>query len=247
MVDTCPNFGENEIVQLSSILAKLEQSKSRYGLLDLLHKCEPNDYDTLHDILKEWTIGMAKLVLDEIQNRLKLIGELRTKLKEVGVDEVHELQPLFERGLWMFGAQFESIEFTSNKGMTNVIKTIFKDEDGKGTRNRPDFVALPDSSVGFYARASYNEDYDEDGVEHLVIIDLKTTGLALGSKEKDQVWKYVKELREKGYLKKHTVLMDLSWETRLNQVRMTLQRMVKKSKFHPCYMTPSSLGLRSAF
>lgn len=204
VVDTCPNFGENEIVQLSSILAKLEQSKSRYGLLDLLHKCEPNDYDTLHGILNEWTIGMAKLVLDEIQNRLKLIGELREKLKEVGVDEVHELQPLFERGLWMFGAQFESIEFTSNKGMTNVIKTIFKDEDGKGTRNRPDFVALPDSSVGFYARASYDENHDEDGVEHLVIIDLKTTGLALGSKEKDQVWKYVKELREKGYLKKYT-------------------------------------------
>lgn len=204
VVDTCPNFGENEIVQLSNILAKLEQSKSRYGLLDLLHKCEPNDYDTLHDILKEWTIGMAKLVLDEIQNRLKLIGELRTKLKQVGVDEVHELQPLFERGLWMFGAQFESIEFTSNKGMTNVIRTIFKDENGKGTRNRPDFVALPDSSVGFYARASYDENHDEDGVEHLIIIDLKTTGLALGSKEKDQVWRYVKELREKGYLKKHT-------------------------------------------
>lgn len=204
VVDTCPNFGENEIVQLSSILAKLEQSKSRYGLLDLLHKCEPNDYDTLHDILKEWTIGMAKLVLDEIQNRLKLIGELRTKLKEVGVDEVHELQPLFERGLWMFGAQFESIEFTSNKGMTNVFKTIFKDGSGKGTRNRPDFVALPDSSVGFYARPSYDENHDEDGVEHLVIIDLKTTGLALGSKEKDQIWKYVKELREKGYLKNYT-------------------------------------------
>ena len=70
VVDTCPNFGETEIVQLSSILAKLEQSKSRYGLLDLLHKCGSNDYDTLHDILQKWTIGMAKLVLDEIQNRL---------------------------------------------------------------------------------------------------------------------------------------------------------------------------------
>ena len=143
-------------------------------------------------------------IFDEIKNRLKLIGELRIKLKQVGVDEVHELQPLFERGLWMFGAQFESIEFTSNKGMTHVIKTIFRDVDGKGTRNRPDFVALPDSSVGFYARASYDENHDEDGVDHLVIIDLKTTGLALGNKEKDQVWKYVKELREKGYLKKYT-------------------------------------------
>ncbi|MBH9577069.1 ATP-binding protein [Inhella proteolytica] len=205
VVDLCPNFGENEIVQLSTILAKLEQAKSRYGLLDLLHRCDANDYDSLHAILAEWTIGMAKLVLDEIQNRLKLIGELRTKLKQVGLDEVHELQPLFERGLWMFGAQFDSIEFTSNKGMTTVIKTIFKDEDGKGSLRRPDFVALPDSSVGFYARASYDEEsHDEDGVEHLVIIDLKTTGLALGSREKDQVWKYVKELRARGYLRKTT-------------------------------------------
>ena len=204
VVDTCPHFGENEIVQLSSILAKLEKAKSRYGLLDLLHKCEPNDYDTLHSILNEWTIGMAKMVLDEIQNRLKLIGELRCKLQVAGIDEVHELQPLFERGLWMFGAHFESIDFTSNKGMTHVIRSIFKDAQGKGTRNRPDFVALPDSSVGFYARPSYDENHDEDGVEHLVIVDLKTTGLALGGKEKDQVWKYVKELRAKGYLRKIT-------------------------------------------
>jgi len=204
VVDTCPNFGENEIVQLTAILAKLEKSKSRYGLLDVLHKCDPSDYDSLHEILSQWTIGMAKIVLDEIQNRLKLIGELRMKLKEVGVDEVHELQPLFERGLWMFGAQFESIDFTSNVGMTQVIKTIFKDSSGKGTRNRPDFVALPNSSVGFYARPSYDENYDENGIDHLVIIDLKTTGLYLGGKEKDQVWKYVKELRAKGYLKKHS-------------------------------------------
>lgn len=201
VVDACPNLGETEIVQLTTILAKLEQSKSRYGLLDVLHKCEPNDYDNLHEILTEWTIGMAKLVLDEIQNRLRLICELRIKLQQVGIDEVHELQPLFERGLWMFGAQFESIDFTSNVGMTQVIKSIFKDKAGKGTRNRPDFVALPDSSVGFYARPSYDENHDEDGVAHLVIIDLKTTGLALGIKEKGQVWKYVKELRARGYLK----------------------------------------------
>lgn len=204
VIETCPNFGENEIVQLTTILTKLEQSKSQYGLLDVLHKCGPDDYDNLHEVLTQWTVSMAKLVLDEIQNRLKLIGELRMKLKQVGVDEVHELQPLFERGLWMFGAQFESIDFTSNVGMTQVIKTIFKDISGKGSLNRPDFVVLADASVGFYARPSYNENHDEDGVDHLVILDLKTTGLPLGSKEKNQVWKYVKELRERGYIRKHT-------------------------------------------
>ena len=204
VVDTCPNFGELEIVQLSGILAKLEQAKSRYGLLDLLHKCDPKDYDTLHDIMKEWTIKMAKLVLDEIQNRLKLISELRAKLQVAGIDEVHELQPLFEKGLWMFGAQFESIEFTSNKGMTNVIRNLFGDTSAKGSRNRPDFVALPDSSVGFYARSSFDDDFNENGIEHVVIVDLKTTGLAMGSKEKDQVWKYVKELRGGGHIRSTT-------------------------------------------
>lgn len=204
VVDTCPNFGEQEILQLSSILTKLEKSKSRYGLLEVLHNQDPNDLDALHEVLTKWTVGMAKLVLDEIENRLRLINELKIKLQVVGIDEVHELQPLFEKGLWMFGAQFESIEFTSNKGMTSVMRQLFGDKKVKGTRNRPDFVVLPDSSVGFYARPSYDEDYNEDGVEHVVIVDLKTTGLPLGSVEKEQVWKYVKELKAKGHIKKTT-------------------------------------------
>lgn len=204
VVDNCPNLGEQEIVQLSSILTKLEKSKSRYGLLEILHNQEPHDLDALHEVLVQWTIGMAKIVLDEIQNRLKLIAELKAKIQIAGIDEVHELQPLFEKGLWMFGPQFESIEFTSNRGMTTVIRDLFRDKSGKGTLNRPDFVVLPDCSVGFYARSSYDDDYNEDGVEHVVIVDLKTTKLTLGSKEKEQVWKYVKELKNKGYIKKST-------------------------------------------
>lgn len=204
VVDNCPNFGEQEIVQLSSILAKLEKSKSRYGLLEILHNQDPHDLDALHEVLTQWTIGMAKIVLDEIQNRLRLISELKAKIQIAGIDEVHELQPLFEKGLWMFGAQFESIEFTSNRGMTTVIREIFGDKAGKGSMNRPDFVILPDCSVGFYGRSSYDDDYNEDGVEHLIIVDLKTTRLPLGSKEKEQVWKYVKELKAKGYIRNAT-------------------------------------------
>lgn len=203
VVEKCPNFGEAEVSQLTGILTKLEQSQTRYGLLELLHGCEPSDYDKLHEILGQWTIGMAKAVLDEIKTRLKLISELRIKTKKIGIDEVHELQPLFERGLWMFGPQFESIEYTSNVGMTKVIQKLFKNPEGKGTRNRPDFVALPDGSVAFYGRPSFDEEFEQDGIDHVVIVDLKTTGLPLGSAEKDQVWRYVKELRARGVLKAH--------------------------------------------
>lgn len=204
VIENCPNFGDQEVVQLSSILANMEKAKSQYGLLEILHNQSPNDIDALHDVLTKWTISMAKIVLDEIQNRLKLINELKIKVKNKGINEVHELQPLFEKGLWMFGAQFESIEFTSNNGMTSVIRKLFDDKFGKGSLNRPDFVILPDCSVGFYGRSSYDEEYNEDGIAHVVIVDLKTTGLSLGSKEKEQVWKYVKELKAKGYIKPST-------------------------------------------
>lgn len=38
---------------------------------------------------------------------------------------VQELQPLFKRGLWIFGPEFETIEFTSNVGMTKVVQNCF--------------------------------------------------------------------------------------------------------------------------
>jgi hypothetical protein len=204
VVDNCPNFGEQEIYQLTSILAKLEKTKSRYGILEILHNQNPDDIDSLHEVLTQWSIGMAKIVLDEIQNRLKLISELKIKLNIDRIDELRELQPLFEKGLWMFGPQFESIEFTSNRGMTTIIRELFKDKNGKGSLNRPDFVVIPDGSVGFYARSSYDDDFNENGFEHVIIIDIKTTKLPIGSTEKEQVWKYIKELKSKGYIKKST-------------------------------------------
>ncbi|UUZ73231.1 ATP-binding protein [Polaromonas sp. P1(28)-8] len=200
VVDTCPNFGEQEIVQLTSILAKLEKSKSQYGLLEILHNQDPHDLDALHEVLSQWTIGMAKVVLDEIQGRLKVIHELRIKIQVAGIDEVKELQPLFAKGLWMFGDKFESIHFTSNKGMTTVIRELFDGKAEKASLNRPDFVIRGDGSTGFYSLPSYNEEHQEVGVGHLVIVDLKTTKLSLGSKEKEQIWKYVKELKKKGHI-----------------------------------------------
>ena len=94
--------------------------------------------------------------------------------------------------------------FCLDRGVHLIIRELFGDNASKGSRNRPDFVVLPDSSVGFYARSSFDEDYNENGVEHVVIVDLKTIGLPLGSKERNQVWKYVKELKAKGHIKPTT-------------------------------------------
>lgn len=199
VIDKCPNISTHEVEQVASILAKLELSTSQYGLLHKLHEMPPGDLDQLDTLLSDWTVRTARIALDEIQTRLKLIDELDTKLRNEAMDEVADLQPLFERSLWVFGPEFESIEFTSNRGMTEVIRKFFGASQA-GSRNRPDFVMVPDGSVGFYTRDAFDGTHEVAGVAHLVIAEIKKVGVTIGSEQKTQAWKYVKELMQKGLL-----------------------------------------------
>lgn len=205
IVKDCPTLNESTLYHLANILIKLEKSSNKFNLLQKLSTYHENDLDNLYSILDDWGIDMAKVVLDEIQGRLKTIAEFKLKMDINEIDEVHELQVLFNNSLWMFGPQFESIEYTSNKGITHALKHLFK-QSSTGSRNRPDYLILPDSTVGFYSLPAYNEEFEVNGVSHLIIIDLKTTGLKLGTKEVNQVWKYVTELREKGAITANTAV-----------------------------------------
>ena len=188
-----------EVEQVASILAKLELSTSRYGLINKLHEMPPGDLDQLYQVLSDWTVRTAKIALDEIQTRLRLIAELDLKLRDKTMDEVADLQPLFERSLWVFGPEFESIEFTSNKGMTEVIRKIFG-SNVVGSRNRPDFVIVPEGSVGFYSRDAYDDRHEVSGVARLVVAEIKKVGIPIGLDQKQQAWKYVSELIRRGHL-----------------------------------------------
>jgi len=156
----------------------------------------PGDLDQLHQILVDWNVRSAKLALDEVMSRLKLIEELDRKLRDENADEVRDLQPLFDKSLWVFGPEFESLEFTSNRGMTEVIRKLFRVEM-TGSSNRPDFVMLPDGSVGFYSRDAYDNSHEVSGVERLVVAEIKRPGIPIGTDQKNQAAKYVHELMSK--------------------------------------------------
>lgn len=196
---TCPSISENDLVGVSTVLAKLQESDSKYALIRQLSDLRPDQLDDLHRILADWTLDMAKVVLDELRTRLKLLDELKAKIFDEKADEVQELQPLFQRGLWIFGPEFETIEFTSNERMTTVVQRLFK-VSGKGSQNRPDFVVLPDGTAGFYSYPRYGADGGEIGVDRLVVLELKKAGVSISTEQKAQCWKYVLELYREGLL-----------------------------------------------
>ncbi len=197
----CPSLSETELLCISKILATMENSQSKYQLLNILSSMSSSNFDDLTQILNDWGIESIKIVLDELEFRMKLLSELEKKIRNENTDEVHELQPLFEQGLWMFGPEFESIEYTSNKGMATVVKELFKDSNSENlSSNRPDFVVLPDGNVGFYSTPSYDDNYEENGNANVIIVELKKPTVSISEKEKSQPYKYYKELKQKGYL-----------------------------------------------
>ena len=204
VAEECPSLSESELERVSGVLANMEIANSQYGLLHKLHDLSPNQIDDLHDILEDWTVGMAKVVLDEIQGRMKLIEELRIRTKDNSTLEVQELQPLFRQGLWIFGPEFETIHFTSNQGMTTVIQKLFDQTSEKGSLKRPDFAILPNGTVGLYSYPDFDEEGAEIGVAKLVVLELKAPDVPITDKEKQQCWGYVREIHEKGLLGEKT-------------------------------------------
>lgn len=116
---------------------------SGYDLLKQLAECSPQDLDTWNQLMKKFSASTAELILSELSRRLRLIEKLQQLIHDKKTDELHDLQPLFEQGLWMFGPEYESVEFRSNLGLATIIREMLGGTEESIKRGRTDFVALP--------------------------------------------------------------------------------------------------------
>lgn len=200
----CPTFGHNELESTVKILANMEKARSGYELLEKLSKFNHHDIDDLNNVLAEWSITDIKKILNILRWRLELVTELERLVDNSTTDELHDLQPLFERGLWIFGPEFESISFISNRTLSTIIKKYFIERVLDNPKRRPDFVILPDASIGAYSRDSYDVGHEIDGIGSVVIVELKRGGFEIDDKEKDQAMYYAREIRKSGKVDKTT-------------------------------------------
>lgn len=207
VVGVCPSLKVNDLNNIVKILSTLETSSGKFGILEKMAKFSTREWENLDQVLSDWTINMAKVVLDEIQGRLSLIERLRCKVDAPDTLEVQELQPLMEKCLWMFGPEFDSLEFTSNVAIASCYQKYMKIKcEVKTSKNRPDFTILPDASLGFYSTPSYGDDHEEKGVSRLLIIELKAPSVALGRDEKEQPFRYCDEFKAIGLIDGSTIV-----------------------------------------
>jgi hypothetical protein len=197
--EKCPTMSERDLFRAVDVFAKMEQAESGYDLLKRLQECSPEDMDTWNDLMSRWTAKSAELVLRELEDRLKLIKKMQLLVESPTADELHDLQPLFERGLWIFGPEFEGVQFHSNRGLATIIRKSLGGTGEELPNRRLDFVAFPDRSIAAYAAPAYDPHGGEIvGHRKVLVIELKKGGFELSQKEVDQARNYAKELLKAG-------------------------------------------------
>lgn len=185
---------QNTLNAMVKLLTNLEAASTRYDLLYRLANVPPGDLDRLNEILQKWSIRDAETVLDELDRRLKLIDTLE-ELVDQDVDELHVIHPLIEQGLWIFGAEYEGVSYTSNRGLRKVFEDLLGDYKTfiDQPRLRPDIVAVAEV---------FSQDSDDDGgmnrPEKVLIIELKRGGSVVSGTEMQEVVKYAREIKKSG-------------------------------------------------
>jgi hypothetical protein len=212
---TCPSLSQGDLVRTVQIYTKLETARSGYELLERLAACSPTDLDTWNHLMEEWDASSADIVLGELKRRLDLIAQLQGLVNATTTDELHELQPLFARGLWMFGPEYEATDFLSNRSMATVIRQLLGGGGDGASASRPDFVALPDRSIGVYSADHFDSDGEVSGIRKVLIVELKKGGFVLDVKELRQAEDYAIGLQKAKQVKTDTDLVAFVLGTKL--------------------------------
>lgn len=171
------------------------QTRNGKELLHKISKLSDADMVGLNRILDQWTIKDALCVLDEIDNRISVIEAIKKLSSDKTVDELKTLHPLIAEARWLFGPEFDSPEYVSNKQLTTAVKEIFKVELGveafENHRKRPDLVLIKDTSMSFTGTESFNQETSLVTIDNILILELKKGGFKITKTEREQAVGYV--------------------------------------------------------
>lgn len=201
---THPTAKPESISLAIEAIINLEKTRTGRELLIKISKLSEEDIFGLNELLEKWSIRDALSVLDEIDNRLSVIEAIRKLSSDKDVDELHVLHPLVTGARWLFGPEFESAEYSSNRQLQTSVETVFKKNVEKGIFNnhkkRPDIVVLKNATISVTGTESFDIDSNLSTVNKVLIIELKRGGFKLNRDERNQAQGYVEDFMNCGSL-----------------------------------------------
>lgn len=153
--------------------------------------------DSLNEILDQWSVSDIRLVLDEIDQRLRVISVIEKLRNDPTTDELHVLHPLISQAKWLFGVEFDNPNYTFNRTLTTVLSNLLKSQRKEDVDIN--WLKRPDLAIGsnFSLSCVCTEDADENEIfviDKILIIELKKGGFTIGRDEMNQADEYIDDI-----------------------------------------------------
>lgn len=199
-----PTAKQESVALAVEAVINLEKSRSGKQLLLKLSQLSENDIDGLNEFLNKWSVRDALTVLDEIDKRISIIEAIRKLSKDENVDELHVLHPLVTEARWLFGPEFESAEYVSNRQLQTAAEKVFHKKINKSefnnSKKRPDIIVVPNSILSITGTESFDNETDLVFINKILIIELKRGKFKLTKTERNQAQGYVEDFVNCGVL-----------------------------------------------
>lgn len=199
-----PTISPDFLATAVKAVINLEKSKSGAALLQKLAELTAADVEGLDTLLSDWSVKDALRVLDEIDDRLRVVEAISRLSADRSTDELHTLHPLLLRSRWIFGPEYESMEYSSNSTLRNVAKQLWGQQNAQfiNDKKRPDIVVLPDrSSIQLSGFETFNPaDISLVQMQNILLIELKRGGFELKREEVNQADDYVQDICSSGFV-----------------------------------------------
>ncbi len=197
VVEAHPTANQETLGIAVEAVINLEKTRSGKALLQKLSQFSEEDIEGLNRLLHQWTIKDALCILDEIDRRMSVIEAIDKLSGDSGIDELQVLHPLVTESRWLFGPEFDSSEYTSNRQLRTVVQTIFKAKVNEQTfendKKRPDIVVISDSTVSVTGTEIFSTETNLVEIGRILIIELKRGGSSLTRNNRDQAVHYVED------------------------------------------------------
>jgi hypothetical protein len=149
------------------------------------------------------SIGFS-IFLDAVDTRIKIIETISRISNSKNANELHILHPLVTECRWLFGPEYDSMEYTSNISLKNVMKQLFNKDIVTDTfinyKKRPDIVSLKDSTISAVAIDEIDDDSKLVVAKDILIIELKKGGFTIGRDEMAQASNYIEDIMNSGLI-----------------------------------------------
>jgi len=189
---------QKTLIRLFDMSMQSGTADGLYRVLEGILDMSIEDRDDLADLLKYTNMSNITKTITLIKDRMLAMNDIKQLVlnKELKANEVHHLQKFIERHYWLFGEQYHLVTAEEPDFEEALRRFTYILQDDTTKTGKPKKVTIDHPDKEKEMDIFVVQRLLDGSIKKSVVVELKHPSIKLGSKELEQVKKYLSVINE---------------------------------------------------